>query len=301
MEHIIYHSIMDHLNQNNILIENQHAFRSNHSCVMQLITLTEDISFALDHHKQTDTILLDFSKAFDTVLHQWLLTKQKYYGITGSIYNCIHTWLTCRSQCVVLDSESSSFVPVLSGVPQGTVLSPLMFLLHINDIAKGINSPLRLFSDDCLLYRVINGVEDTNRLQEDLNKLSKRANTWQLKFNVSKCTIIRCTRSLTDYILNNCTLNVPDQHTYLGVIIHKSLSWSPHISEIITKASRTLNFIKRNLSKCSSQVKECAYPTMVRPQLEYASNVWDPHHVGDIMELEKVQQRAARWVLNDYG
>ena len=105
-------------------------------------------------------------------------------------------------------------------------------------------------------------------------------------------------------VLNNCTLNVSDQHTYLGVIIHKSLSWSPHISDIVTKASRTLNFIKKcNLSKCSSQLqgKESAYLTMVRPQLEYASDVWDPHYVGDIMEVEKVQQRAARWVLNDYG
>ena len=99
----------------------------------------------------------------------------------------------------MLDSESSSFVPVLSGVPQGTVLGPLMFLLYINDIAKGINSPLHLFADDCLLYRVINGVEDTNRLQEDLNKLSEWANTWQLKFNVSKCTVICCTRSLTPF------------------------------------------------------------------------------------------------------
>ena len=151
----------------------------------------------------------------------------------------------------MLDSESSSFVPVLSGVPQGTVLGPLMFLLYINDIAKGINSPLRLFADDCLLYRVINGVEDTNRLQEDLNKLSEWANTWQLKFNVSKCTVICCTRCLTPfthvYILNNCTLNVSDQHTYLGVIIHKLLSWSPHISDIVTKASITLNFIIKQM------------------------------------------------------
>ena len=118
-------------------------------------------------------------------------------------------------------------------------------------------------------------------------------------------TFICCTKSLTpfthDYILDNCTLNVSDQYTHLGVIICKSLSWSPHISDIVTKASRALNFIKHNLSKCLSQVKESVYLTMVRPQLEYASDVWDPHYVGDIMELEKVQRRAAHWVLNDYG
>ena len=148
---------MDHLNQNNTLIENQHSFRSNHLCVTQLITLTEDIFFALDHCKQKDIILLDFSKAFDTVRHQRLLTKLRYYGITGSTYNWIQTWLTCCSQCVVLDSESSIFVPVLSGVPQGlgTVLGPLMFLLYINDIAKGINSPLCLFADDCCCIELL--------------------------------------------------------------------------------------------------------------------------------------------------
>ena len=99
MEHIIYHSIINHLNENNILIENQHGFRSNHSCITQLIALTEDISFALDHQKQIDIILLDFSKAFDTVPHQRLLTKLRYYGINGSTYNWIQTWLTQRTQC----------------------------------------------------------------------------------------------------------------------------------------------------------------------------------------------------------
>ena len=233
------------------------------------------------------------------------MTKLRYYGINGSTYNWIQTWLTQRTQCVVLNSESSSPVSVMSGVPQGTVLGPLMFLLYINDITKDINSPLRLFADDCLLYRVINSVEDINRLQEDLNKLSGWADTWQLKFNISKCTVIRCTKSLSpltyDYSLHSHILDISDQHMYLGVLIHKSLSWSPHISNVVNKAARTLNFLKRNLNKCSKQVKESAYLTMVRPQLEYASAVWDPYHVGDISELEKVQRRAARWVLNDYG
>ena len=103
------------------------------------------------------------------------------------------------------------------------------------------------------------------------------------------------------YTLNNHILNLSDQHTYLGVILNTSLSWSPHISSIVTKASKTLNFLKRNLNKCSEQVKESAYLTMVRPQLEYASDVWDPHQTGDIVELEKIQRRAARWVMNDYG
>ena len=159
MEHVIYHSIMNHLNLNNILIDNQHGFRANHSCTTQLIAFIEDVSHALDHQKQVDIILLDFSKAFDTVPHQRLLSKLKHYGITNEIYNWIKTWLTQRTQRVVLDGEVSDQASVLSGVPQGTVLDPLMFLLYINDISKHINSPLRLFADDCLLYRVISCIK----------------------------------------------------------------------------------------------------------------------------------------------
>jgi len=110
------------------------------------------------------------------------------------------------SQSVVLDSISSGPVQVLSGVPQGTVLGPLMFLLYINDIMQGINSPLRLFSDDCLLYRIICSIEDTVRLQEDLNRLSEWTDTWQLRFNITKCSVIQCTRSMTPFI-NNYSLN----------------------------------------------------------------------------------------------
>ena len=160
---------MNHLNLNNILIDNQHGFRANHSCTTQLIAFIEDVSHALDHQKQVDIILLDFSKAFDTVPHQRFLSKLKHYGITNEIYNWIKTWLTQRIQRVVLDGEVSDQASVLSGVPQGTVLGPLMFLLYINDISKHINSPLRLFADDCLLYRVISCKDDASLLQEDLD------------------------------------------------------------------------------------------------------------------------------------
>jgi len=301
MEHIIYHAIIEHLNSHNIIIENQHGFRSQHSCVTQLIALIEDLSFAMDHH----VILLDFSKAFDSVPHQRLLKKLQHYGINNNIYNWIETWLTKRSQCVVLNGVSSDSVPVQSGVPQGTVLGPLMFLLYINDISKGIHSPLRLFADDCLLYKVVTTEQDALQLQKDLDLLFKWAEKWQLKFNINKCTLMRFTRSTSpltfSYQLNDHVLSTVDQHLYLGVLLHRKLSWSQHISYITRKATRTLNFLKRNLSNCSPEVKAAAYVSMVRTSMEYAAAVWDPHQVGDIQELEKVQRRAARWVMNDYG
>ena len=227
MEHIINHTIIEHLNSNNILINNQHDFRSQHSCVTQLIDLVEDLSFAMDHQRQVDVILLDFSKAFDNVPHQRLLKKLKYYGKSNNIYSWIETWLTRRSQCVVLNGISSHPVPVQSGVPQGTVLGPLMVLLYINDISKNIHSQLRLFADDCLLYRVINTEQDTLQLQQDHDLLSNWAETWQLKFNINKCTIMRFTRSTSpltfNYQLNNQVLSTADQHLYLGVLLDKKI------------------------------------------------------------------------------
>ena len=157
---------------------------------------------------------------------------------------------------MVLGGETSNPVPVLSGVPQGTVLGSLMFLLHINDITKDIDSLLRMFTDDCLLYRIINSREDTIRLQQDLNELSERANTWQLNFNVIKSAVVQCTRTSSPithvYVLNDHILEISEQHSYLGVLINRSLSWSPQLSTIIAKATKTL---KHNLSNCSRKVK----------------------------------------------
>ena len=185
------------------------------------------------------------------------------------------------------------------------VLGPLMFLLYINDITEHVNSPLRLFADDCLLYRIITTNEDAIQLQHDLDQLHEWATKWQLRFNVTKCTIMRFTRSLSpiifNYKLNNHNLGTSNQHSYLGVILDNKLSWSPHISNIAAKANRTLNFLKCNLSCCSSNIKATAYLTIVRPSMEYAAVIWDPYHHNNIQQLEKVQRRAARWVLNDFN
>jgi len=230
MEHIKYHAIIEHLNSHNIIIENHHGFRSQHSCVTQLIALIEDLSFAMDHQKQVD---VDFSKAFDSVPHQRLLKKLQNYGINNNIYYWIETWLTKRSQCVVLNGVSLDSVPVQSGVPQGTVLGPLMFLLYINDISKGIHSPLRLFADDCFLYKVVTTEQDALQLQKDLDLLLKWAEKWQLKFNINKCNLMRFTRPTSpltfSYQLNDHVLSTVDQHLYLGVLLHRKLSWSQHI------------------------------------------------------------------------
>ena len=153
MEHISYKNIMHHLDDNNILFANQHGFRKNYSCEPQLILAVEDLAMNLDHGGQMDMIILDFSKAFDKVPHQHLISKLQSYGIKGSTLAWIKSRLTSRSQSVIVDGVCSKSVVVTSGVPQGTVLGPSMFLLFINDIPDDLVCTLRLFANDALLHQ----------------------------------------------------------------------------------------------------------------------------------------------------
>ena len=307
MEHILFHHIMCHLEKYSILSHFQHGFRSKHSCESQLIITIEDLARNLDHSFQTDLQILDFQKAFDTVPHQRLLCKLDHYGIRGKIWTWIKNWLTSRTQKVVVEGESARPAPVISGVPQGTVLGPLMFLMYINDIASDLNSAtqIRLFADDCLLYRVIKSQRDHEILQKDLTSLYDWSCKWQMGFNIAKCKTLRVTTkrnpSIYSYSMGNKSLECVSHHPYLGVEITHNLKWSIHINDIVAKANRALWFIRRNLHRCSKAIKEKMYIALVRPHLEYACAVWDPHVTSDIQKIEMVQRRAARFVANEYS
>ena len=305
MEHILYSQIMDHLDNNLILVKFQHGFRSQHSCESQLISTINDLAKNMDKNSQTDLFILDFQKAFDTVPHERLLDKLHYYGIHGQTHQWIRTWLTQRTQSVVINGDKSDSVPVLSGVPQGTVLGPLMFLLYINDIGKNIVSNIKLFADDCLLYKSINSQKDAEILQEDLNSLIRWSERWQMNFNIKKCYELKITRKLSPlvhgYNIKGVALKPVDEHPYLGVHLSKDLRWNVNVAETSKKANATLGFIRRNLSKCSQDVKDKAYKSLVRPQMEYATAAWDPHTKKNIEELEKIQRRAARFVTGVYS
>ena len=281
LEHIIHTNIIKHCNTHNIITDRQHGFRTQHSCESQLIITTEEIQRKLDKRKQVDMIILDFSKAFDTVAHNRLLAKLQAYGITSKTQNWICKWLKFRSQRVVIDGEISKEVPVLSGVPQGTVLGPLMFLLYINDISSDITSQIRLFADDCVLYREINSEADTKLLQKDLDKLVSWSHTWQMQFNTDKCHSLSIHRKQNPiqctYTMENKNLTAVQSHPYLGIELQQDFKWTKQIENTTFKAQRTLNTLKRNLKQASSTVRSQAYKTLVRPQLEYASAVWDPY------------------------
>ena len=186
-------------------------------------------------------------------------------------------------------------------MPQGTVLGPLMFLLYINDIGDHLNhSPIRLFADDCLLYRTISNQDDADRLQDDLDKLQEWTETWQMNFNAKKCYLLS-THSKRDPALNRYRLNGEEiaktsHHSYLGVELQDDGKWTKHIENCTKKANRALGFIRRNFGRCPESIKESLYTAMVRPHLEYASGAWSPHLKKDINRLENIQRKASRFV-----
>ena len=306
LEHIIVSNINKHLAFESILADCQHGFRSQRSCETQLVQFYHDMVGNLDGaqdrgQKQTDVIIMDFAKAFDKVPHRRLLYKLGYYGIRGSTHKWISSWLSERSQKVVLDGQASDPVPVLSGVPQGSVLGPVLFLIFINDLPDNIRSSVRLFADDCELYRNIKSPIDCQILQDDLNSISQWETDWQMKFNVAKCHSMRVTRHLPDkqilfdYTIHQQKLEQAQSAKYLGLTITDNLDWGQHVSEISCKATKTMGFLRRNLALAPRHTKEVAYKTLVRPQLEYAAPIWNPYHKLQIQEVEKVQRTAARW------
>ena len=173
MEHIIASKLTQHLNQHNVLYDLQHGFRERRSCETKFIQLVEDLDRQKVVGKQVDLILLDLSKAFDKVSHPKLLFKLSQHGVKETTLNWIRAFLVGRTQAVVLEGENSSEVPVTSGVPQGSVLGPLLFLLYINDLPQNIQAQVRLFADDTAVYLTVGSSDDRDTLQADLNTLQE--------------------------------------------------------------------------------------------------------------------------------
>ena len=209
-----------------------------------------------------------------------------------------------RTQCVVVNGSNSKATSVLSGVPQGTVLGPILFLIHINDISENIESEIRLFADDCVCYREINTINDCKKLQDDIDRLENWAAIWGMRFQPAKCNMMSLSRKKSnvkfDYTLKDTKLIFLQSIKYLGVNITSNLHWGKHIEEICNKSYRTLGLLKRNLSSCPQEVKLQAYKGLIRPVLEYSSSAWDPHQAYLQEKLESVQKRAARFITANY-
>lgn len=200
----------------------------------------------------------------------------------------------------------SSFVPVLSGVPQGSILGPILFLIFINDLTSSIkiSRPL-LYADDTKCFHNIYSLTDTQHLQDDLDAIGTWSKTWNMLFNEAKCTHVRflpkpdTDPQFTTYTINHSSISTSNHHKDLGVIMTSNLSWSDHHHLITSKAYRSLGVIRRTFTTNSISTKRQLYLSLVRSQLTYCSPIWRPHLIRDIIKLEKVQKRATKYILND--
>ena len=299
LEHVLASNIMLHLETHNILKDCQHGFRSKRSCETQLIEFIDQIHQNLAARQRVDAIVMDFSKAFDKVSHTRILLKMDRYGISNQATNWTRSFLTGRLQRVVVEGESSHNAPVTSGVPQGSVLGPLLFLIYINDLPDCVRSHVRLFADDTIVYRFIKSRNDELTLQQDLKALEAWEQLWLMEFHPKKCVLLPISKGKCspppDYHLHGHCLEKVDSAKYLGVTLSKDLKWKEHIESTTKSANSTLAFLRRNIKTSNQKLKSQAYKTLVRPKLEYAASVWDPYHAKDIHQVEMVQRRAARW------
>ena len=269
LEYLKYSSVYNQLEFNCILCDAQHSFRKKRSCETQLIITVNEMASRVNLVEQVDVLTLDFSKAFDKVPHKRLFNKLQYYGIQGTYLNWIKEFLRNREQQIVVDNKFSIPSKVTSGVPQGSVLGPLLFQLFINGLPNGIESSVKLYTDDVLIMRSITTPNDHQILQNDLTKLVLWSAIWQMPFNLAKCEDLPVTNSTYPsthyYKLNDYTIQRVQSIKYLGLTISHNLSWSPQISRIVSKVNQVQSFFRRNLSYCSRDIKVKCYQTYVHP------------------------------------
>ena len=297
MERIIRDSIMEHMEQNRLFTEHQHGFRKGRSCITQLIEVIDEWTEHLNNRDSIDAVYLDFQKAFDTVPHKRLLTKLEGYGIRGKLLKWIGSYLTDRQQRVILNGKESEWQAVTSGIPQGSVLGPTLFLLYINDLPDVVDSVVKLFADDAKVYSVVNNDEQQSKLQDDLDNLMNWSNTWLLRFNQSKCKHLHMGRETnTTYNLGDCEIEKTSQEKDLGVVVDKQLKFQQHIYSSVKKANRKLGLIRRSFTHMDKDMFLTLYKSIVRPHLEYGSNIWTTIYKKDKIALENVQRRATKLV-----
>ena len=311
LEKHLYKHIVRHIETAMPLSLQQWGFRSGRSTVSALLDVTYKWLQSIDKGKEVCAIFFDLRKAFDSVPHRSLLEKLKACGLNEYILNWLFSYLHGREQSVVLDGKTSSAIPVLSGVPQGSVLGPLLFLIYINDSTSEQLNPgscITMYADDLLLHREINHAEDYLKLQQDVDKIANWVDVNKLTLNSKKCKYMIVSRrrgksvpSCTPY-LNGQPLDRVSQYKYLGVVLTDNLTWSAHISEITNKARKIIGLIYRQFySMSSTQSLLKLYTSLVRPHLEYASQVWDPFLIKDIQKLESAQGFALKMCCKSWG
>ena len=285
----------------------QHGFLPSKSCSSQMLDYTNDLVMNLNSNLQTDVIYFDFAKAFDSVNHDIVLAKLKHkFGIDGKLLRFIMSYLKGRQQRVVIEGELSDWKPVRSGVPQGSILGPLLFVLFINDIVDVVSQDTRilLYADDMKVWRKIRYADDQVVLQTDISNLHAWSIQNKMNFHQDKCKVLRSTLKtsplLTSYIMGDSPLEVTVNEKDLGIYITPKLIYNKHHHTIVAKSSQKLGLIKRNCSITRCRLsRKVLYLSLVRSLYEHCSPIWRPTNVTQVNKFVRIQKRAVKWIYNE--
>ena len=308
MEKCARNKIMDYLETNNLYSVGQHGFRKGRSCLSKLLSHYDWVLQNLAEGRNVDVVFLDFAKAFDKVDHGILLRRVKELGITGKLGRWMHSFLTGRVQTVVVDGHKSEEAPMISGVPQGSVLGPLLFLIYMGDIGIDVgDSVLTSFADDTSVSRAVTTTVDVMQLQQDLDTVYSWATASNMRFNEEKFELLR--HGTSQVLKETTSLQtergqeiIPKQHVKcLGVHISEDCSFHHHITETIIRAKGMAAWVLRTFATRETEVMLTLWKVLVQPILDYCSQLWSPHKRGDTQRLEEVPRSFTRqiWGLKD--
>ena len=282
----------------------QHGFLKERSTVTQLTQFFHEIGSIIDVKGQVDVLYLDFSKAFDSVPHDLLILKLNTFGFTGKLLKWFESYLYCRQQRAVISGCKSGWLKVTSGVPQGSILRPFLFLLYINDLPMNIkNSIFASFADDCKAFKHIKIKNDCYDFQKDIDSFYFRAKKLLMNFNVLKCHVITITNNKAPvifcYKMNDVPLKRVTELVDLGINVDSTLSWSPHIHKIVNKANKVYGLIKRTLGwHAPQQTKYMLHCALARPLIEYCTPLWSGTSFTNVRLVERVQRSMTRYICN---
>ena len=292
MEKNIHKYIFNFFNDNQVITCLQSGFVPGDSTVNQLVDIYNIFCKTLDEGKEVRAVFLDISKAFDRVWHKGLLFKLKQAGINATLLQWLSNYLSDRQQRVLIPGGNSSWLPVEAGVPQGSILGPLLFLIYINDIVVDINSTVQLFADDTSLYLIVdNPAEAARCINSDLERMHQWAERWLVKFNAKKSEAILISRKTNRLIhprllMNNEPINEVSYHKHFGIFLSSDGTWHEHINNITSKAWSRINVMRKLKFLLDRKSLEITYFTFIRPLLEYADVVWDNCTLYEVNALE---------------
>ena len=298
MERLVYNRLYEYCCQFNLLTPRNSGFKRRDGSVNRLLYLVENIYRGLDNEQEIAVVLLDITRAFDRVWHKGLLFKLRNIGISGSLLQWFESYLTSRYQKVVIKGKSSELKRLLAGVPQGSILGPLLFLIFINDLGEDFVSDLNMFADDtALLQEYSVKAQAENILNNDLKEISKWGQQWMVDFNPQKTVFLNFSLKKKKTKLNLSFDNTPikqvTEQKYLGLILSDDLKWTKHIRFVCSKASKLIGLLYRNSMYFNVNQMSNFYKVAIRPILEYASVVFDGCSMSDSLLIESVQRRAA--------